>query len=36
MPSQKKPSRMGVQITREELYEENMHLKDKLNKMRRE
>ena len=36
MPTHKKPSRMGHQITREELYEENMHLKDKLNKMRRE
>ena len=36
MPTQKKPSCMGHQITREELYEENMHLKNKLNKMRRE
>ena len=36
MPSQKKPNRMGKQITKEELYEENMNLKDKLNKMRRE
>ena len=36
LPTQKKQSRMGTQITREELYEENMHLKDKLNKMRKE
>ena len=36
MPTQRKPSRIGNQITREELYEENIHLKDKLNKMRRE
>ena len=36
MPSYKKPSRMGNQITREELYEENMHLKDKINKMKRQ
>ena len=27
---------MGSQITKEELYEENMHLKDKINKMRKE
>ena len=36
MPSQKKASRMGKQITKEELYEENIHLKEKLNKMRKE
>ena len=36
MPTQRKPSRIGNQITREELYEENIHLKDKINKMRRE
>ena len=36
MPKYKKPSRMGNQITREELYEENMQLKKKLFKMRRE
>ena len=36
MPTKKKQSRMGNQITKEELYEENMHLKDKINKMRRE
>ena len=36
MPSNKKPSRIGLQITREELYEENMHLKKNINKMRRE
>ena len=36
MPSHKKPSRMGNQITREELYEENMHLKDTINKMKRQ
>ena len=36
MPSYKKPSRMGHQITREELYEENMHLKNSLNKMKKE
>ena len=35
MPSQKKPSRMGKQITKEELYEENMHLKEKINSMRK-
>ncbi len=36
MPTQKRQSRMGSQITKEELYEENMHLKDKINKMRKE
>ena len=36
MPSHKKPSRMGNQITREELYEENMHLKKAINKMKKE
>ena len=36
MPSHKKPSRMGHQITREELYEENMHLKNTINKMKKE
>ena len=36
MPSQKKASRMGKQITKEELYEENIQLKEKLNKMRKE
>ena len=36
MPSYKKPSIMGNQITREELYEENMQLKDKINKMKRQ
>ena len=36
MPTQKRTSRMGNQITKEELYEENMHLKDKINKMRKE
>ena len=36
MPNQKKNSIMGKQISKEQLYEENMHLKDKLNKMRKE
>ena len=36
MPSHKKLSRMGHQITREELYEENMHLKNAINKMKKE
>lgn len=36
MPSYQKPSRIGNQITREELYEENMHFKNKINKMRRQ
>ena len=36
MPKKKKQSRMGTQITKEELYEENMQLKDKISKMRKE
>ena len=36
MPNQKKTIRMGKQISKEELYEENMNLKDKLNKMKKE
>ena len=36
MPSQKKATHLGSQITREQLYEENLYLKDKLNKMKKE
>ena len=36
MPTQKRKNRMGNQITKEELYEENMNLKEKINKMRKE
>ena len=36
MPSQKKATRLGSQITKEQLYEENLHLKDKLNKMKKD
>ena len=36
LPSQKKHSKIGSQITREELYDENIHLKDRINKIRKE
>ena len=36
MPTQKRKSRMGSHITKEELYEENIHLKEKINKMKKE
>jgi hypothetical protein len=36
MPSQKKSTRLGNQITKEQLYDENLYLKDKLNKMKKD
>ena len=36
LPTKKKQSRIGNQIAKEQLYEENMQLKEKINKMRKE
>ena len=36
MPTKKKQSRIGKQIAKEQLYEENMQLKERINKMRKE
>jgi hypothetical protein len=36
MPTKKKQSRIGKQIAKEQLYEENIQLKERINKMRKE